>query len=145
MKIPYPRVATALTIAATVLVAAACATPANLPLGDAKLNGTQEVPPVSSSAIGTAMITVTANKSVSGRVTTSGLEGKAAHIHLGAPGMNGGVVIGLTKNSDGSWSVPTGATLTDAQYASYQAGNLYVNVHTALNPGGEIRGQLNSR
>ncbi len=145
MKIPYPRVATALIITVTVLVAAACATTASLPLGDAKLNGTQEVPPVSSSATGTAMITVTANKSVSGRVTTSGLEGKAAHIHLGAPGMNGGVVIGLTKNSDGSWSVPLGATLTDAQYASYQAGNLYVNVHTALNPGGEIRGQLNSR
>jgi hypothetical protein len=145
MKIPTTRFATALSIAATVLVAAACATPTRLPLGDAKLNGTQEVPPVSTSAIGTAMITVMANKSVSGRVTTSGLEGKAAHIHAGAPGMNGGVVIALTKNSDGSWSVPLGAALTDAQYASYQAGNLYVNVHTALNPGGEIRGQLNSR
>ncbi len=145
MNIPYTRVATAMAIAVAVLAAAACATPASMPLGDAKLNGTQEVPPVSTSATGIAMITVTADKSVSGRVTTSGLEGKAAHIHQAAPGMNGSVVIGLAKNADGSWSVPAGATLTDAQYASYQAGNLYVNVHTALNPGGEIRGQLNSR
>ncbi|MDY7574058.1 CHRD domain-containing protein [Actimicrobium sp. CCI2.3] len=145
MNIPFARVATALAIAVTVLAAAGCATQVNMPLGDAKLNGTQEVPPVSTSAIGTAMITVTANKSVSGRVTTSGLEGKAAHIHQGAPGMNGGVVIGLTKNTDGSWSVPLDAKLTDAQYASYQAGNLYVNVHTAANPGGEIRAQLNAR
>jgi CHRD domain len=42
-----------------------------------------------------------------------------------------------------TYSVPTGAKLTEAQYASYQAGNLYVNVHTKAYPEGEIRGQLN--
>ncbi|MFT5532124.1 MAG: hypothetical protein ACI8WM_002711 [Burkholderiaceae bacterium] len=135
----------AAAIAFTVLAVTGCATTLSMPVGSAKLNGTQEVPPVSTSATGTAMITVTADKAVSGRIDTNGIEGKAAHIHQAAPGMNGGVVIGLTKNSDGSWSVPAGAKLTDEQYASYQAGNLYVNVHTALNPGGEIRGQLNSR
>jgi len=47
----------------------------------------------------------------------------------------------LTKNGD-TYTVPAGAKLSEAQYASFQAGNLYVNVHTAANPGGELRGQL---
>ena len=41
-----------------------------------------------------------------------------------------------------TYSVPPTAKLTDAQFASYQAGNLYVNVHTAANPKGDIRAQL---
>jgi hypothetical protein len=40
------------------------------------------------------------------------------------------------------FDAPAGAKLTDAQYAAYKAGNLYVNVHSAKNPGGEIRAQL---
>jgi hypothetical protein len=65
-----------------------------------------------------------------------------AHIHEGAPGSNGGVAIPLEKKSDNEWAVPAGATLTDAQFKSYKAGNLYVNVHSDANKGGEIRGQL---
>jgi hypothetical protein len=72
---------------------------------------------------------------------TTGIAGTAAHIHEGAIGMNGPVIIPLTKNGD-TFAVPTGAKLTTAQFASYQAGNLYVNVHTAANLGGEIRAQL---
>lgn len=140
-----PRTAFAASTLAIAVLVAGCATSGNMPAGSAKLNGTQEVPPVNTSATGSAMIAVAPDKTVSGSVSTSGLEGKAAHIHQAAPGMNGGVVIGLVKNPDGSWSVPAGAKLTDEQYASYQAGNLYVNVHTAANPGGEIRAQLNSR
>lgn len=105
------------------------------------LSGSQEVPPVKTSASGSGKITVAANKSVSGSVTTSGVAATAAHIHEGAPGKNGGVIIPLTKSGD-TWSVPPGAKLTDAQYDAYKAGNLYVNVHSAANPGGEIRGQL---
>ncbi|MFN0315317.1 MAG: CHRD domain-containing protein [Burkholderiales bacterium] len=47
----------------------------------------------------------------------------------------------LTKNGD-TYSVPSGAKFTDAQFASYQAGNLYINVHTVANAGGELRAQM---
>lgn len=106
------------------------------------LSGSQEVPAVKTSASGSGTITVAADKSVSGSISTSGLDGTAAHIHEGAAGQNGPVIIPLTKGASGGWSVPAGAKLTDAQYASYKAGNLYVNVHTAANKGGEIRAQI---
>lgn len=106
------------------------------------LSGSQEVPPVNTAATGSGNITVGADKSVSGNITTSGLVGTAAHIHEAAAGKNGPVIIPLTKTSDNGWSVPAGAKFTDAQYESYKAGNLYINVHTAANKGGEIRGQL---
>jgi hypothetical protein len=107
------------------------------------LSGAEEVPPVKTSASGSGTITVNDDKSVSGSVTTTGVVGTAAHIHVGAAGKNGPVIIPLTKSSDGNtWTVPEGAKLTDAQYNDYKAGNLYVNVHSAANKGGEVRGQL---
>jgi hypothetical protein len=105
------------------------------------LSGDQEVPPVKSAGTGTGTITIGADKSVGGSVTTTGIIATAAHIHEGAAGANGPVIIPLSKNGD-TYSVPPGAKLTDAQFASFQKGNLYVNAHTAANPGGEIRGQL---
>src|SRR5206468_3032024 len=87
-------------------------------------------------------ITVGADKSVSGWVTTTGVASTAANIHEAAPGqMNGGVIIPLTKDGD-KYTVAAGAKLTDKQYEAFKAGNLYVNVHSAANPGGEIRAQL---
>jgi CHRD domain len=107
------------------------------------LSGAEEVPPVTTSASGSGTITVKDDKSVSGGVKTTGVVGTAAHIHTGAAGKNGPVIIPLTKSSDGNtWSVPEGAKLTDAQYNEYKAGNLYVNVHSAAHKGGEVRGQL---
>jgi hypothetical protein len=107
------------------------------------LSGDEEVPPVKTSASGSGTITVKDDKSVSGSVTTTGVTATAAHIHMAPRGKNGKIIIPLTKSSDGNtWSVPAGAKLTDAQYEAYKAGNLYVNVHSAANKGGEIRGQL---
>jgi len=106
------------------------------------LKGASEVPANNSTASGTGSISVAADKSVSGKITTSGIEGKMAHIHTGAAGANGPVVVGLTKDGDNGWTVPAGAKFTDEQYAAYVAGGLYVNVHSAAHPGGEIRGQL---
>ena len=106
------------------------------------LKGASEVPANNSTASGTGSISVAADKSVSGKITTTGIEGKMAHIHTGAAGANGPVLVGLTKDGDNGWTVPAGAKFTDEQYAAYVAGGLYVNVHSAAHPGGEIRGQL---
>jgi hypothetical protein len=106
------------------------------------LSGSQEVPPLSVTGSGSGTIMVNADKSVSGSVTTTGVAGVAAHIHQGARGQNGPVIVPMTKTSDNVWSVPPGAKLTDAQYEAFRAGNLYVNVHTPANKGGEVRGQL---
>ena len=107
-----------------------------------ELSGAEEVPAVTSTATGKAAITVAADKSVSGTVTTKGIAGIAAHIHAGPKGKNGPPVIPLEKTSQDTWSVPAGSKLSDEQYASYKAGELYVNVHSAEHKGGEIRAQL---
>lgn len=107
------------------------------------LTGAQEVPTVTTTATGSGTITVGTDKSVSGSVTTKGLNGTMAHIHVGAPGTAGPPIITLTKGADGnSWAVPAGAKLSDEQFASYKAGNLYVNVHSDAHKPGEIRGQI---
>jgi hypothetical protein len=106
------------------------------------LTGAQEVPPVNTTASGTSLITISADKTVDGSVRTTNLNGTAAHIHLAAPGQNGPVIMTLIKTGEGVWSVPPSAMLTSAQYDAYIGGNLYVNVHSAANPGGEIRAQL---
>jgi len=76
------------------------------------------------------------------RLTFSKLSGRAdaAHIHVGKPGKAGGVMLALCgpcKNGQrGS------AAITHAQLRTIRAGRAYVNVHTAKNPAGEIRGQV---
>ncbi len=112
------------------------------------LSGDQEVPPVKTAAKGSGTIVIASDKSVSGTITTTGITGTAAHIHDSVPGetmcgaKNGPVIIPLSKGSDNTWSVPAGAKLTDAQYASYKKGNLYVNVHSAAHKSGEICSRL---
>ncbi len=106
------------------------------------LAGGEETPPVTTSATATGTISIAADKSVSGTLKTRGIDGTMAHIHEGAFGQAGPPIITLTKGADGTWSVPPGSKLTDEQYASFKAGNLYVNVHSAAHMPGEIRAQL---
>lgn len=106
------------------------------------LSGSQEVPPVTTSATGSGTITVAADQSISGSIKTTGVKGTAAHIHLAAAGANGPVILPLTKDGEDGWAVGPGAKLQDAHFQAFKDGNLYVNVHTAANPGGEIRGQI---
>jgi CHRD domain len=128
-----------LTVLAAALVASGLALGADVKV---TLSGDQEVPSVTTSASGSGTITVGDDKSVKGSVTTKGISGTAAHIHQGAVGKSGGVIIPLTKGADGAWSVPEGTKLTDTQLAAFKAGDLYVNVHSAAHPDGEIRGQI---
>ena len=120
--IAYPNVATAWDVKVT-------------------LTGDQEVPSVKTAGTGTGTITVGNDKSVTGSVTTRGIKGTAAHIHEAPAGKNGPVIITLDKDGD-TYKVPANTRLTDAQFASFKAGNLYVNVHTAAHPDGELRAQL---
>ena len=73
------------------------------------LSGDQEVPPVKTSASGNGTITVSDDKSVKGRITTSDIKATGAHIHEGASGKNGPDIITLKKTSDNEWSVPADA------------------------------------
>jgi hypothetical protein len=105
-----------------------------------KLSGDQEVPPVKTAASGNATIVLLWSRR--GAISTTGIDATAAHIHEGPAGKNGPVIIPFAKGANNTWSIAPGAKLTDAQYASYKAGNLYVNVHSAANKGGEIRAQI---
>ena len=106
------------------------------------LSGSHETPPVKTMARGSAVIAVTADGAVSGKVTTHGIKGTMAHIHEGAAGTAGKPIIPLKAGPHGTWLVPAGSKLSADQLKEFLAGDLYVNVHSAAHPGGEIRGQL---
>ena len=108
----------------------------------ATLTGASEVPPVTTSATGTAAVNVdTATKKLSWTVTYSGLTAAAAHIHCGAAaGANAGVAVNFGTSL--ASPIQGSGEMTDAQLADLAAGKCYVNIHTANNKGGEIRGQL---
>ena len=105
------------------------------------LTGGEEVPAVTTAAKGAGSFRVAEDGTVTGSVTTEGMQGTMAHIHQASKGQNGPVIVPLTKSGD-SYSVPEGKKLTAAQMDALKAGNLYVNVHSDKNKGGEIRAQL---
>jgi uncharacterized cupredoxin-like copper-binding protein len=107
------------------------------------LSGANEVPPVVGSPMsGTATVTINPDRTVIVKVSVSGMTATASHIHEGAPGTNGPVIVPFTKTGDNTFASSDGAKLTESQYASYKAGNLYVNVHSAAHPVGEIRAPI---
>ncbi|CAM5344925.1 CHRD domain OS=Afipia felis OX=1035 GN=NCTC12722_01480 PE=4 SV=1 [Afipia felis] len=130
---------------AVILAAVAMASPARAEKIAMKLNLTSasEVPPNDSKGTGTADVNFdTASKLLTWRVTYSGLTGPVtmAHFHGPAePGKNAGIMIPFKDVASGAQG---SATLTDTQAADLMAGKMYVNVHTAAHPGGEIRAQV---
>jgi hypothetical protein len=112
----------------------------------ASLGGAAEVPPVASGGKGTASVNVdSGTKQASWRVEYSGLSGPAgaAHIHCGAAaGANAGVAVALGTAPNLASPITGSGTMTDAQMADLTAGKCYINIHTAKNKGGEVRGQL---
>jgi CHRD domain len=109
----------------------------------ATLNSASEVPPTTSAGTGAATATLdTATNKLSWEVTYAGLSGPAlaAHIHGPAgPGQNAGVAVPFKVTAS---PIKGSKILTAAQVADLEAGKAYVNIHTAANKGGEIRGQL---
>ncbi|MEW6630901.1 MAG: CHRD domain-containing protein [Pseudomonadota bacterium] len=109
----------------------------------ATLDGTQQSPPVTTKGKGTATFTFdTTKKKLSWNVKYSGLSGPAVAAHIHGPagmGENAPPVIPF-KNLKSP--IKGSTTLTDAQAADLEAGKYYVNVHTAANKDGEIRGQI---
>ncbi|MCH8072914.1 MAG: CHRD domain-containing protein [Proteobacteria bacterium] len=125
--------------------AAVTATVANMVQFTVALSGVEEVPAAATQATAQASLMVNlATGGVQGNLTITGLTATAAHIHDGFAGTNGPVLVGLDQDAmDPSFfTVPAGAMLDAAGVDRLLAGALYVNVHTAANPGGEIRGQI---
>ena len=109
----------------------------------AELKGSSEVPANDSKGVGAVTATYdTATKRLMWKGDYSGLSGPAtmAHFHGPAdPDKNAAVVVPIAPSTS---PFERSATLTDAQAAELMTGKWYVNVHTAVHPGGEIRGQV---
>jgi len=125
-------------------VLAGCSTMSSMMGGGQQvtLSGANEVPPVTTSATGSGTVTIGSDRGVRAKVTVSGMTATAAHIHEGAAGANGPVLVPLGKTGDNEFAAHPEAKMTEAQYAAYKAGRTYINVHSARNPGGEVRAQL---
>src|SRR5882757_10269138 len=108
------------------------------------LDSKSEVPPNTSAATGTADVDYdAASKKLTWKVTYTGLSGPATAAHFHGPaaaGATAGVKVPIPNAT--SSPVQGSVTLTDEQAADLVAGKYYVNIHTAANPGGEIRGQV---
>jgi hypothetical protein len=141
MRLNKRLVSLGATLACAAFPLSAYSTLANATDMKVTLSGDEEVPSLKSAGTGSGTISVGADNLVSGSVSTAGIAGTAAHIHEAGAGRNGPVLIPLTKSGD-TYSVPPGTKLSAAQVESLKAGNLYINVHTAANPNGEIRAQL---
>lgn len=118
-----------------------------LDIYEATLSGAQEVPPASTTATGTAEVSLNNNTNLlTWKVTYSGLTGAPTGAHIHGPaalGQNAGVAVPFTNV--GAQPVMGQATLTPQQVGDLAAGLWYVNIHTANFPNGEIRGQLRRR
>ena len=144
-----PRRLAALFLGTAVAVSFSFANPASAldthTLG-AVLVGAEEVPPMVTGGVGACSVTlddVTGSVSVTGSFSGLSSNATAAHIHgLAGPGVNAGIIIGLTETGGTSGNVSGGGTLTPAEITGMLNGLTYLNIHTTAHPGGEIRGQI---
>ncbi|MEO6527753.1 MAG: CHRD domain-containing protein [Gemmatimonadaceae bacterium] len=123
------------------------------PTYNATLTGASEVPVKAVAGTGTASV-VKNGTTFTYTITYTGLTGtlSGAHIHgPAAVGVNAGIVVAFTVPAGspatgtltGTFTAPTAATVSiDSLEVLLKNGNAYFNLHTAANPGGEIRGQI---
>jgi hypothetical protein len=131
--------------AATIVAVALAAGQARAEEYTARLTGTAEVPSVTTTAgTGAAKVSLDpATKKLEWSITYSKLSGPPTMAHFHGPagaGANAPPVITITPPLDSP--ISGSAVLTDAQIADLKAGSWYINIHTAQNPKGEIRGQV---
>ncbi|WBA42649.1 CHRD domain-containing protein [Hymenobacter canadensis] len=110
----------------------------------ASLSGAQEVPPVTTNGVGVGTFNLAQSQDkLKFRVVVGGLSGPITmcHFHQGAAGAAGPVVLDLMSFVSGN-VIEGEVAPTPAIVTAMLAGQIYINVHTAANPGGEIRGQL---
>jgi hypothetical protein len=139
---PTRNTVASLTVGVVLIALAACSSMMPGSSNDkVALTGANEVPAVTTTAAGTGTVTIAADGSVTATITVTGMAPTMGHIHQGAVGVNGPVIVPFTQNGN-TFTSPPGAKLNEAQLAAYRAGNLYVNVHSAAHPAGEIRAQL---
>lgn len=109
----------------------------------ATLNGAQQVPVRVTSANGSGSVTINpASRQMTAVLTTTGIAGTDAHIHQAPPGTIGPILFPLNETPRGSGIWAATATLTEAQYSAFRAGDFYFDVHSLNAIGGEIRGQI---
>lgn len=112
----------------------------------ATLDAAQEVPANASLGTGSATMTLDdVSNQLDWNIVFSGLTGDAtaAHFHgPAAPGVNAGVQVNIGAISGLTSPMIGSTTITDTQEADLLAGLWYINIHTAMYPGGEIRGQV---
>jgi hypothetical protein len=112
------------------------------------LTGAQQVPPVQTRGSGSADLTYdSGTRVVTWKISFSGLSSQAtmAHFHGPAPaGKNAGVKVWLSQKGNMEVTSPISgqATLSPDDARMFEAGDMYINVHTKSNPNGEIRGQV---
>jgi plastocyanin len=108
----------------------------------AVLSGSAEVPPTPSTATGVASFLFDRSTGLlSYALATSGITPTAAHLHVGPVGTNGPILAPLIP-SPGVTTARGVIALSAAQALLLETSGLYVNVHSAAYPGGEIRGQV---
>ncbi len=114
---------------------------------DVVLSGANEVPAVTTTATGTARFRMTTDGKLYYFVDVTGLGAgdgtlTAAHIHNGAVGANGSVLVGLASGV-ADFGVAKLRQLTDVEKAAIDGtGALYVNAHSTIYTGGIVRGQI---
>ena len=104
------------------LMAVAAAAFAGLAMADdmmLKLSGDNEVPPVKTAASGSGTISVAADKTISGSVTTTGVQGTMAHIHTAEAGKNGPVTIPLSVQAGQAITLAAAVTSAVTQTGEY--------------------------
>jgi hypothetical protein len=115
---------------------------------DVPLTGAQQVPPVQTAGSGSAALTYDpATRVVTWNITFSGLSSPATMAHFHGPaaaGKNAGVKVWLSQKGsmDVTSPIKGEATLSADEATMFEAGDMYINVHTKDHPGGEIRGQV---